>query len=88
MAVSAFPHGAADSDVVLSGEDLLAAVAEVLDIDIPEEEEEEAQVELKRVSENHDLRVGERASKRRRSAGDCSVPQCSSCYVGEQGCTS
>ena len=78
MAVMAFSQGAPDSDVVLSGQELLAAVADVLDSAPPDDEFEEPRMELKRTSENQDLRVGERASKRRRSAGTCNLaPGCS-----------
>ena len=73
-----FSQGAPDSDVVLSGQELLAAIADVLDLAQTDDEMEESTVELKRTSENQDLRVGERASKRRRSAGTClcELPPC------------
>ena len=61
--------GSPDSDVVLSGQDLLSAIADLLDAPPDGGEESYPAVEVKVVSENFDLRVGERASKRRRSAG-------------------
>lgn len=61
--------GALDTDVVLSGQELLAAIADLLEPPPDGGEEPDPAVELKSISDNHDLRVGERASKRRRSAG-------------------
>ncbi len=61
--------GAPDTDVVLSGQELLTAIADLLDPPPDGDEEFDPPVELKRFSDNTDLRVGERASKRRRNAG-------------------
>lgn len=68
-----FQFGAADSDIVLSGQDLISIVASLPPQSVAEEPRAPKETKLVYTSECQDLRVGERATKRRRSAGTASV---------------
>ena len=68
-----FQFGAADSDIVLSGQNLLSIVASFPSQNVTEEPQAPKETKLIFTSECQDLRVGERAIKRRRSAGTASV---------------
>lgn len=68
-----FRFGAADSDIVLSGQDLFSIVASLPLQNVTEEPQAPKETKLIFTSECQDLRVGERATKRRRSAGTASV---------------
>lgn len=68
-----FQFGAADSDIVLSGQDLLSIVASLPPQNVTEEPQVPKETKLIYTSGCQDLRVGERATKRRRSAGTASV---------------
>lgn len=73
-AMHLFIHvGAPDSDVVLSGEDLLPVVECLADQDVTEQPQAVKDPKLIFTSDCQDLRVGDRATKRRRTAGTASV---------------
>ncbi len=61
--------GAPESDVVLSGQDLISIVECIADQGVTEEPQAQQELKIVFTSECQDLRVGERASKRRRNAG-------------------
>jgi hypothetical protein len=66
--------GAPDSDIVLSGQTLLSVVNCIQDQGVTEElQAPKEAVKVVFISDCLDLRVGERASKRRRSVGTSSV---------------
>jgi len=73
-AMPMFIHvGAPDSDVVLSGDALLPVVECLADQDVTEQPLAIKDLKLIFTSDCQDLRVGERATKRRRTAGTASV---------------
>ena len=61
--------GAPDSDIVLSGQNLLSIVKCIADQAVTEEPQAPKEEKVVFTSGCQDLRVGDRASKRRRSAG-------------------